>query len=445
MLSARRTTENFGLQRAVEWAAALNKPLLILDILFLDLPRISERLHSFLLSGMRDIANNLSERCARYFPFVERAKGEGFALLSELMKRACVVVTDDFPQRWEQQQANGAAKKCPVRFKLIDCNGLLPLRAAEQVFPTAYAFRRFLQKNLPDHLGNSPAHDPLARVDLPSCRLPKTITERWPEASLGTNPISSQIAGGSKQAEKALKNFLAHKLDRYLDERNEPESDVTSGLSPYLHSGQISAHRIFSQIMRREKWNTDNLSSKTSGKREGWWGCSPSAEAFLDQLVTWRELGYNFCAQRDDYDRFDSLPVWAQRTLKEHAADIRPYVYTRAQLESAATHDPLWNAAQTQLVRDGTIHNYLRMLWGKKILEWTRAPAEAAEIMIEFNDTYALDGRDPNSYSGIFWVLGRYDRPWAPERPIFGTIRFMSSANTARKIRVRDYIRRYSG
>jgi deoxyribodipyrimidine photo-lyase len=149
------------------------------------------------------------------------------------------------------------------------------------------------------------------------------------------------------------------------------------------------------------------------------------------------------CAHHDGYDKFSSLPEWARTTLKEHARDPRPHTYTLEQFEFAQTHDELWNAAQRQLLREGTIHNYLRMLWGKKILEWTRSPRQALRFMIELNNKYALDGRDPNSYSGIFWVLGRYDRPWGPERPVFGKVRYMSSENTARKFAVKEYIRRY--
>ena len=172
---------------------------------------------------------------------------------------------------------------------------------------------------------------------------------------------------------------------------------------------------------------------------------SCAAEAFLDELITWREVGYNMCWQRDDYDQYESLPEWAKKTLADHAPDRRQYIYSTDQFEAAETHDPLWNAAQIQLVREGRIHNYLRMVWGKKILEWTSEPREALEVMIELNNRYALDGRDPNSYSGIFWVLGRHDRAWGPERPVFGTVRYMSSANTARKFPVRAYIDRYSG
>jgi deoxyribodipyrimidine photo-lyase len=171
---------------------------------------------------------------------------------------------------------------------------------------------------------------------------------------------------------------------------------------------------------------------------------SAPAEAFLDQLITWRELGFNMCAHRSDYDRYESLPGWARTTLARHATDRRDSIYTLETFERAQTHDPLWNAAQGQLVAEGRIHNYLRMLWGKKVLEWTAAPEDALAVLIELNNTYAIDGRDPNSYSGIFWTLGRYDRPWGPERPIYGTVRYMSSANTARKMNVRAYISRYA-
>jgi len=186
------------------------------------------------------------------------------------------------------------------------------------------------------------------------------------------------------------------------------------------------------------------LSTRVDGKREGWWGMGPAAEAFLDQLVTWRELGFNLCALHPAPHSYEALPAWAGQTLDKHAADPRTPLYSRAQLEAAETHDALWNAAQTELAREGRIHNYLRMLWGKKILEWTSSPREALDVMIDLNNKFALDSRDPNSYTGILWTLGRYDRPWAPERPVFGTIRYMSSANTARKYRVQDYVRHYS-
>jgi len=236
---------------------------------------------------------------------------------------------------------------------------------------------------------------------------------------------------------------LSKRFVAYGEHRNDPEHDAGSGLSPYLHFGHLSVHELFAKLARREAWSPAKLSLRPSGSREGWWNMSPAAESFLDEVITWREVGYNFAAHRGDYSQFDSLPEWAKKTLRAHARDKRPYVYGLAQFALANTHDSLWNAAQNQLAREGRIHNYLRMLWGKKILEWSKSPQEAARIMIHLNNKYALDGRNPNSYTGIFWVLGRYDRPWAPERPIFGVIRYMSSENTARKFSVKDYVRNY--
>ena len=167
---------------------------------------------------------------------------------------------------------------------------------------------------------------------------------------------------------------------------------------------------------------------------------SAAAEGFLDQLVTWRELGYRSARYVPDNGSYSALPRWARATLAEHAGDPREFVYSQEQLDAAETHDEIWNAAQRQLRHDGVIHNYLRMLWGKKILEWTRSPEEAHDIMFELNDRYALDGRDPNSVSGIHWVLGRYDRAWGPERPIFGKVRYMSSDSTRRKLKMTEYL-----
>jgi deoxyribodipyrimidine photo-lyase len=195
--------------------------------------------------------------------------------------------------------------------------------------------------------------------------------------------------------------------------------------------------------MKREKWSEAKIALRASGSCSGWWGLRETTEAFLDQLIIWRELGFHEATYHPGYDRFDALPEWARKTLTKHARDERRQIYSLEDFAAARTHDPLWNAAQRQLAREGRIHNYLRMLWGKKILEWSRSPEEALETMIELNNRYALDGRDPNSYSGIFWCLGRYDHPWGPERPIFGTIRYMTSENMARKVRVKGYLKKY--
>jgi deoxyribodipyrimidine photo-lyase len=233
-------------------------------------------------------------------------------------------------------------------------------------------------------------------------------------------------------------------LSAYDELRNHPDEEATSRLSPYLHFGHVSVHQVFRALAKQENWSARNLKQPATGSRSGWWGLGPSAEGFLDELITWREVGFNMAWQRDDFETYESLPEWSKATLAEHAGDRRPHLYTLEQFERGQTHDPLWNAAQAELVREGRIHNYLRMLWGKKILEWSPSPQEALQVMIELNNKYALDGRDPNSASGILWVLGRYDRAWGPERPIFGKVRYMSSQNTARKVRVKKYMEQFA-
>jgi deoxyribodipyrimidine photo-lyase len=460
MSASRRVGWNFGLQRAADWARALGKPLVVVETLPSGCRWSSARHHTFVLQGMAESARRLERAGVRYYPYVEPKRGRARELLRALAAEACAVVTDDFPIVEASEETAAVAGQVSVLLEKVDSCGLLPMRAADHVFPTAYAFRRFLQRALPDHLMDAPKANPLARAGLRRLRsLPGEIRRRWAPASskllagdagaLASLPIDHAVGpvaieGGSRAASRVLKQFLSKKLARYPLERNEPEKEATSGLSPYLHFGHVSVHEIFHELAKAEGWSPTKLSEKATGKREGWWGMSQAAEAFLDELVTWREVGFNRCALCKDYGQYASLPDWAQKTLREHASDRREHVYSPEEFENARTHDPLWNAAQMQIVGEGRMHNYLRMLWGKKILQWTACPQDAADVMIELNNRYGLDGHDPNSYSGIFWVLGRYDRPWGPERPIFGKIRYMSSENTARKVRVKDYIVKYS-
>lgn len=460
MIAARRTRSNFALQHAAGEAARLGRPLVILEPLRCDYPYASDRLHRFILDGMAANARALTGRPVVYHPYVEPRPGAGGGLLAALAERACLVVTDDFPAFFLPRMVAAAGRTLPVRLTAVDGNGLLPLRAADRPFATAHAFRRFLQKELPRHLVDMPADDPLARLPLlPPTPLPPAITERWPAVDplllygvpelLAALPIDHGVPatatrGGADAARDGLDRFVARKLSRYAEERNHPDLDGGSGLSPYLHFGHIGSHEIFRAVTGRVGWVPPDLSPRCDGRREGWWGMPAAAEAFLDQLVTWRELGFNNCAHRADFLKLSSLPDWAQRTLTDHAHDPRRHYYSLAELRAAGTHDPLWNAAQRQLLTEGTIHNYLRMLWGKKILEWSPSPQAALEAMIELNDRYALDGRDPNSGTGILWCLGRHDRAWGPVRPVFGSVRYMSSENTRRKVRVTAYLEKYA-
>ena len=455
MTAARRTRWNFALDRAVEVARELGRPLVIFEALRCGHPWASDRIHRFVLDGMRDNARACELEGVAYLPYVEPADGAGKGLLSALAGSACSVVTDDFPGFFLPRMT-AAAARLPVRLEAVDSNGLLPLRATGRVFDRAVDFRRFLQRELPGHLQDRPRTHPLT-TELPRLEaLPAEVLRRWPPADAalleGKVPLSSlpidhavppvPSAGGEKAALTALDRFVKERLPLYAEGRNEPGHDVTSGLSPYLHFGHVSAHQVLDSLARAEGWRADREFPKPSGKREGWWGMSANAEAFLDQLVTWRELGLNYASLRDDIAEYASLPAWARATLDLHRGDPRSHVYSFDQLERAATHDEVWNAAQRQLRLEGRIHNYLRMLWAKNVLQWSASPEEAARTLVALNDRWAIDGRDPNSYSGIFWTFGRYDRPW-PERRVLGTVRAMTSDSTRRKLDVAPYLARY--
>jgi len=450
MTAFRRLEWNFALERAVEWARATRRPLLVLEALRIDYPWASSRHHRFVLDGMTEHRSRLAGARAGYYPYVEPETGAGKGLVEALGHRAVTVVTDDYPGFFLPRMARAAARRAPVRLEAVDSNGLLPVAAPEKgrVFKTAYSFRRYLQKALPGHIHDFPLPHPLVGHPLPPFPgLPREITERWPATSnaprVDPHPAPVRLRGGGKAASDALDRFVESRLASYHEDRNHPDRDGGSGLSPWLHWGHLSAHQVFDAVAQREEWNPGRLSGSPDGSREGWWGMERGAEAFLDQLVTWRELGFNGSARMENWERYESLPEWARRTLEAHTSDTRRHLYTPTEFRSAETHDELWNAAQRQLLQEGRIHNYLRMLWGKKILEWTPHPRDALEIMVELNNRYAVDGRDPNSYSGIFWTLGRYDRGW-PERPVFGKVRSMSSEATRRKVSVEGYLKRFA-
>jgi deoxyribodipyrimidine photo-lyase len=458
MVAFRRLDWNFALERTVDLAEQQDKPLIIFEPLRSEYPWASDRIHRFVLDGMADHARRLADTRVTYYPFVEREHDDGSGLLEALAERATCIVTDDYPAFFLPNMIEAAAEKVDCRLEKVDSNGLIPLYAPEKEYKRAYDLRRWLQKNLRPHLEQTPSPHPLQGHSLqPLVALPPDIARRWPPTTLDELrapdflaglpidhdvPVVDSRPGGPEAAQDVLEQFLDDRLERYGDRRSHPQADAESQMSPYLHFGHISAHQVFHDLMQREGWSVDDLNDYQKGSREGWWNVGENAEAFLDELVTWREIGFQTCIHRPDYDRYESLPEWARETLEEHWDDPREYVYSLDEFEQARTHDDLWNAAQMQLVTDGKIHNYLRMLWGKKILHWSENPQVALEIMIELNNKWALDGRDANSYSGIFWTLGRYDRAWQ-EREIFGKVRYMTCDSTRRKYSVSDYVDTY--
>jgi len=458
MISFKRVGYNFALQRAVEWANQLSQPLLILEPLILDYPMSSIRFHKFTLEGMKEVDEQVSDSKAVYYPFVEQSAKESEGLLTEISKNASVVITDDYPTYFVPQMTAKASGEINTRYELVDSNGIVPIRLSEKEYVRAHDFRRYLHKNLEDFIIETPLENPLDFLnkkfdpsmikDVQADWIPfdfknQNIDDFLENLNIDKTVEISSIKGGYSNAIKQLNKFIEVGYKDYAKYRSDPSKEASSQLSPYFHSGQISTHEVFDKISELESWSPEYINPKMVGRREGWWGSSENFESFMDELITWRELGYHTCVRRANYNQYSSLPEWAIKTLHEHSSDEREHIYSLDQLTYSQTHDEIWNAAQNQLRTQGVIQNYLRMLWGKKILEWTPNPQIALSYMITLNDRYSLDGRDPNSYSGVFWILGRYDRAWGPERNIFGKIRYMTSDSTARKFNLKPYLEKW--
>ena len=455
MIAARRTRWNFALQRAVQHCFELGKPLVVLEPLDVDYPWASDRLHRFVLDGMAATAATCRRSRAFYYPYVEPAAGHGRGLLQRLSLAACIVVTDHYPAFFIPGLLMAAARVSAVRVEAVDSNGLIPLATHGRAFTSARSFRAFVQRELRPHLREFPDEHPLRGLPRRQAQVDAGILRRWPAATrllertatLEQLPIDHAVPpadaiGGERAARRRLTAFVKSQLGRYATEHNDPDADCTSRLSPYLHFGHISAHEVFSAVMTAERWTTRRLAARGGGAREGWWGVSDSANVFLDQLTVWRELAFNGCEWVPDYSAYESLPQWARDTIAAHTSERRR-LYDFDTLDAGSTGDPVWNAAQRQLKSEGWFHGYLRMLWGKKLFEWAPEAPTALTWMEALMSRYSLDGRDPVSYASFAWVLGRYDRPW-PRRPIFGTLRYMSSQSAKRKLRMKKFLQKYS-
>jgi deoxyribodipyrimidine photo-lyase len=455
MQMQRRFARNHSLDYAIKCANELGKPLVVYEGLRLAYPWASARIHRFILEGMRDNAVTAKLRGFTYWPFVEAPRNKGRGLLSRIAARAAVVITDDFPCFIVPKQSHALAARIDRAIIAVDANGVVPLRLLgdapyaaghlrpriHKVFSEAYAHRSAARPRPPKR--DADRIDPgftLADVTDPAraaAKLPVDQTVR---------PVESR-PGGSTAARAQLKAFIKKGLPIYAEQRSQPMPPTAfhgSGLSPYLHFGHIGIEEVVANVF--EAISDDDLPHlhlDNAGKKEGFFGNDINANAFLDEALTWRDVGYVWHVHRRDDTGFlkTALPPWAYATLHLHAGDKREFSYTTEEWERGETHDPLWNAAQRELVATGSIHNYMRMLWGKKVIEWSRTPEDAYATLVHLNNKYALDGRDPNSYAGILWCFGLFDRPWAPERKVMGQIRYMSSANTAKKFRLDPYLR----
>jgi len=456
----RRLHYNFALEYAVAWANKLGKPLMIFEGLSCDYPWRTDRSHWFIMQGMEEHQQFADEHKLNYYGFLEEKAGEYPDLFSKLAEKSSLVITDEYPVFIMRERNERIPKTLNVPYITIDSNGIIPLGLSDKAPYSAYIFRKTMQKKFRQCFEEPPEENPLEKLENTArISLPESITQKYPTAKeadrynkewLSTIDVDHsvkpiQMDGTRKAGLERMNTFMEFDLKAYDEDRNDPDKEATSRLSPWLHFGKISEHEIVDNCLRRQPrgWSRDELAPQ-AGKRDGFFGGETGIEAYLDEVITWREVGFHFAHHVDNYDKFESLPDWAQKTLEEHEADERPHIYSYEQLANAETEDDIWNAAQRQLVREGRIHNYLRMLWGKKVLQWTPDVRTALEYLIKLNNTYAIDGRDPNSYSGIFWILGRFDRAWGPERKIYGKVRYMTSDSTRKKVKIKEYLEKYS-
>ena len=473
MTSTRRYHYNAALERAIEISIDLGKPLLVIECISVRHEWSSERVLTFVAQGMVDNMSIFDEHGITYVPWIENHIDSGDGMLRKLSSKACSIVIDDYPTYLPRWVMDRASVSCEVAVEAVDSNGILPMNYADKAHKTAYSFRKHVQRSLHSALSTFPSESPMDGVrddltmdkkefskivmaldlEFPPLEWIWRVAEGGEVGKKAMAPLDidhevfpvESVRGGYYEASTRLGSFIENRLEKYSEGRNDPDNPAVSGLSPWLHFGHISSFRVVKSVLEKSDWTYDLVCIEDTGKgaRSGWWGLSESSESFLDQIITWRELGFNFANFRRDHNSLDSIPSWAMKTLNEHRDDER-ISYTFEEIEGAKTDDEVWNSAQRQLVRTGHMHNYLRMLWGKRILEWSPDPETAADWMIRINDRWALDGRDPNSYTGIFWVLGRHDRAWGPERPIFGKIRYMSSSNTKRKLKLEGYLSRWA-
>jgi len=415
-----RVSDNWALLHAQSLALERQTPLAVVFTLADSFLGATLRQFGFMLRGLAPVAGRLQKPA---IPLILPPGPPPDEICRFIQEHTVGVLVTDFDplhikRSWHDQVARSVSVPCIE----VDAHNIVPCRIAssKQEFG-AYTLRPKIHRLLADFLHSFPP------VTTPAFACPAAVKGFDLEATLSGIMVDRSVAEiewltpGEQGGRTQLVDFIENGLAAYESERNDPCRQGQSGLSPWLHFGQLSAQRVALEVVRQ-------LST------------SPSSEAFLEELIVRRELADNFCLYNSSYDRVEGFPEWAQRTIAEHRHDPREYLYTPEQLETGQTHDPLWNAAQLAMVTGGTMHGYLRMYWAKKILEWSPSPEDAMATAIWLNDRYQLDGRDPNGYAGIAWSMGGvHDRAWG-ERPVFGKIRYMNYKGCLRKFDVAEYI-----
>ncbi len=421
MQASQREECNHALEYAVKVANEYDLPPLVFFGITDDYPEANERHYGFMLEGLKEVYASLEKRGIKLV--LRHLSPETGA--EELARRASVIVVDRgytrLQRSWRERLALRA--DCPVI--QVESDAVVPVEDASlKEEYSAATLRPKISRKLEKYLvplkktpvKRESSHMRFAAFEIGDTdkalsRLKIDRSVRWRQVP---------YRGGTARAKKLLEDFIENKLDRYHDLRNDPTRDATSHMSPYLHFGQISPLYVALKVDSRK---------------------SPGKDAYLEELIIRRELGINFVHYNEHYDSFEAIPGWCRKTLKKHERDERGFTYSREELEEGRTHDPYWNAAQKEMVLTGKMHGYMRMYWGKKILEWTKKPEEAFATALFLNNRYEIDGRDPGGFTGVAWCFGKHDRPWG-ERPIFGTIRYMNDKGLRRKFDADGYVKK---
>jgi deoxyribodipyrimidine photo-lyase len=425
MQRAQRGVDNHAVDLAVKIANLLGLPVVVYFAAISNFPHANLRHYVFLNQGLPDIESDLAVRNISFV--MRRAPHESHErLLADV--RAAFLIGDENPMREPERWRKNLASRIEIPFWTVDTDVVVPSKLIETAQYGAYTIRPRLYRVLPEYLhpyDNSHADREWKRPrEFYADSVHEDMTRGWKDLDRSVSAVDAW-EGGTHAGLQRLKLFTQRMLENYEARRNHPELDGTSCMSPYLHYGHVGPLTIALAVESAVKANP-----KLRAARDG----------YFNELIVWRELAINFVRHTSKYDSAECAEAWAKATISEHARDEREHLYTLPQLEGAETYDDLWNAAQIQMVRHGWMHNYMRMYWAKKILEWTPDVATAMKYAIYLNDKYFLDGRDPNGYAGIAWaILGKFDRAWG-ERAVFGKIRYMSGASTGKKFNSKKYI-----
>lgn len=419
MQASQRVEYNHALEYAILKANELRQPLLVFFGITDHFPEANERHYTFMLEGLREVKRSLETRGIRMV-ILHKSPEMGAV---QLAKKASLAVVDRGYLKIQKQWRNDAATQMDCPLIQVESDVIVPVEEASPKEEYAAAtIRSNIHKKLNHFLVPLKQTDPIIdslSLDFDSFDIKdigKAVSKLRIDRSVKK---ADSFHGGMKEALKHLEIFLEGKLDRFPELRNDPTLDYLSHMSPYLHFGQISPLLIALEVKKTK---------------------SPGIEAFLEELIVRRELSMNFVFYNENYNSFEALPGWAKKTLMAHRKDKKPYLYTAEELEKAATHDPYWNAAQREMVIRGKMHGYMRMYWGKKILEWSKTPEEAFQNALYLNNKYELDGRDPNGFTGVAWCFGKHDRPWG-ERAVFGNVRYMNDKGLKRKFDADEYVK----